>query len=385
MPGTFSIGTLAGIAFRVRVSALLAFLGLLWFLAAWYLPAAFPSERALTHWSLAFLSTLSLYLSTIAHELGHCLAARARSVRVQTITLSLFGGSSDIRSEEQKALDEFLISLAGPVVSGCAATIALGVRLALPSPSPPLTLLLEALFLLNLWLSAFNALPMLPLDGGRALRGLLWHLQGDYLRATRAATTVGRVLAAAVAAGSLALFILSFDGGKVPLLASLGSDARFFALLGLLAAWFLNNAARNAYRQALLQHRLGGLTVSQLMTPNPPVVSPAVHLDEILSHHLQAGGQRAVAVVRGDNVLVGLVTWSDIAKVPAKERGARTAGEVMTAAAALVTVSPDDPVDIAIQHMAQRHLNQLPVLSDGRVVGMIARRNVLRLADAEIN
>lgn len=381
MPATLPVGVLAGVGIQARWSAIIAFLFLLWFLATASLPGLLPNEHPRTYWSLAFISTLFLYLSAVAHELGHCLMARARSVAVQGITVSLFGGTSDVRHEDERPMDELLIAVAGPAVSAVLACAALALLLVVPQASPPLVLFLQALFLLNLWLSAFNLLPCMPLDGGRAVRALFWRLWGEYLRATRVATFLSRILAVFLATASIAVFAVSFESSVNWLPAWLGSDIRPLALLGLLAAWFLNNGARSAYRQAVVQERLTGLTVGEVMTPTPQTVAPWTNLEEVLSQHLQVSGGRAVAVVQADNVLVGLVAYGDLVRVPPRERASRTAGEVMTGARELVTVTPADPLETAIRHMAERHFNQLPVVQDGRFVGMIARADVLSFTE----
>jgi len=49
--------------------------------------------------------------------------------------------------------------------------------------------------------------------------------------------------------------------------------------------------------------------------------------------------------------------------------------------ARLITIGPDDTVETAVRHMAERHFNQIPVLVDGKLVGMIARINILRFVN----
>jgi CBS domain-containing protein len=230
-------------------------------------------------------------------------------------------------------------------------------------------------------LGVFNLLPTLPLDGGRAVRGLLWHRTGDYTLATRIASGIGRSIAAILVISGLALLLLSLDPVHSPIPSVLGYDPRMVGLVAILLAWFLNNGARNAYRQVMLQGRFAGISVSQLMTRDPSTVSPWNSLDEIVAQHFLQRGERAVTVVRDQNVLAGLVTYGDVRKVPRSAWTSRAAGEVMTPAARLVTVGPDDNVEVAIRHMAERHFNQLPVVADGHLVGMIARVNILRFID----
>jgi Zn-dependent protease/CBS domain-containing protein len=375
------ITSIHGIAIRAHVSALIAFFLLVFLLAGVYFPAMLPAQVAVVYWSVAFISTLFLFLSTIAHELGHSLVARVRGIPVEAITLVMFGGSSDIRSDNERPIDEFLIAISGPLVSLVLAGIAAAARLSLPTAPPSLILFLEAVLILNVYHGVFNLLPTLPLDGGRALRGLLWQQLGDYRRATHGASIVGQFLAAILLGVGLVLFVASIDATRTPIPAILGYDPRVIGLIAIVAAWYMNSRARSAYRQIVMQGKFAGAKVSELMTAEPTAVDPWTRLDEIVSEHFLEKGERAVAVVRDDDLLVGLVAYSDVSRVPRHEWANRAAGEVMTPVASLVTVGPNDSVETAIRHMAERHLNQLPVVVDGRMVGMIARVNVLRFLD----
>ena len=386
MARTFTIATLGGIAIQARMSAGVAFLILFWFLATLALPNQLVTpigERPsnITLWSLAFISTLSLYFSTIVHELGHALVARARKIEAPTISVNLFGGHANIQEDDQGPLDEFFISISGPLVSLVIAAVTAACIKFIPNQSPPLELFLFALCLLNIWLAIYNLLPAPPLDGGRALRGLLWHFRGDALWATNGAVMVGRVFAFVMASASVVMLLFSSVLMRSELLPpALVADGRI-PILGLFLAWMLNNGARSFQRNAVIQQRLVGVTVGRVMSTNPQCVPPWTSLEEIADNHLKGDRAPAVAIVRGDDQLMGLVAYSDVAKVPAKDRPNRTAGEIMTAASALITVSPDDPVEVAIRHMAQRHLNQLPVVADGKLVGMVDRKNIIQLTE----
>ncbi|MSQ23176.1 MAG: CBS domain-containing protein [Chloroflexi bacterium] len=381
MPRIFNVATVGGVAIQARMSAAIAFTLLVFFLALVYLPAALHNEQPITLWSVAFISTLALYLSTIAHELGHCFVARHRGIPAQIITMRLFGGTADIPQEPQRPLDVVFISIAGPLCSGLVAGLALALQTFLPNPSPPLALFLEAIFLLNAWLAAYNLLPVLPLDGGRALQGIIWQIRGDFVSATNLAVNLGRLLAGTMATACLVLLVLSADRESTLVPRWIPTDPRI-PLVGLMLAYLLNNGAKSVQRSTLLQDRLAGATVSRVMSVRPKSVQLWTTLDEIASQHLRQGRDRAVAVVRDDDILLGLVAFSDVAKVPAKERAHRTAGDVMTPATVLVTVSPQEPLEEAVRHMANRHLNQLPVVEDGHLVGMIDRFSVLQLAES---
>lgn len=380
VPRTFPLTTLRGITIRAHPSAVFAFGTLLLLLVAVYFRGTLPDEREQTYWSVGFLTTFCLFLSVVAHELGHALVASARGVPVTSVTLMMFSGSSDIKRESQKPLDEVLINVAGPAVSLFLAGLAIAALVSIPAQSLPLMRFLELVLILNIWLGVFNLLPTLPLEGGQALRGLLWHQNGDYQKATRIASLIGRGMAGVLFAGGLALLIASIGGAQAEIPAVFSGDPWIVAVIIMLVAWFLNIGARNAYRHVLLEQRFQGVPISRIMTPDPPTIPPSMSVESLVNEYFLQRGERSVAVANED-ILMGLVAYSDTRKIPRTEWGSRAAGEIMTPASQLIKVSPGDSIDVAVKHMAEKHFNQLPVVQDGRLVGMIARVNILRFLE----
>lgn len=156
------------------------------------------------HWSLfvalglaAYLSgglvgaafSAALFVCILAHELGHAVVARRRGVPIDGIDLHFFGGVAKMAAPPRSPNDEIAIAVAGPVVS-----LVLGVVLLVVGGAPIVTWLGGA----NLILAAFNALPALPLDGGRVLRALLARRRG-LVEGTRTAVLVSRVIAIGLA------------------------------------------------------------------------------------------------------------------------------------------------------------------------------------------
>src|SRR6266446_2778115 len=117
MQGSLKLGTLAGIDIRVHYTWFFAFILSAWSLALGYFPTATAGLGAGTYWVLGIVSALLLFGSVLVHELGHSLVAGARGLRVENITLFIFGGVSSIAKEASSATDEFLIAVVGPVTS----------------------------------------------------------------------------------------------------------------------------------------------------------------------------------------------------------------------------------------------------------------------------
>ena len=186
------------------------------------------------------LFTILLIFSILAHEYGHALTARAFGIETEAITLHALGGVAKIKGEPRTPGQEFLVAVAGPLVSFLMAALFLAMSVAavvvgLPGMSASV---LQFLMFSNLALGIFNMLPGLPLDGGRALRGIIWHFKKDRNRATVIAARGGEIIG--LLFYGLA-FINLFSGG-------LGS-AIFAGFMG----WFLRSAAKGEKQRATAQ------------------------------------------------------------------------------------------------------------------------------------
>ena len=165
---------------------------------------------------LGGIFSLLLLLSIVLHELGHSLVAMRFGCRVRAITLMIFGGVAELSHIPTKPVQEFLVAIAGPLVSMLLwMTGKYGSFLLLTNGMAESSfagaLLYKALdFLgdLNCALFLFNLVPAFPMDGGRMLRAVLSHRLGR-LRATKIAVTVGRVFAMAYIAWVLVTDIFS--------------------------------------------------------------------------------------------------------------------------------------------------------------------------------
>src|SRR3954471_2088195 len=188
------------------------------FLYIWLLSSGYKDTFGPGHdnkaFSLATLSALLFFASIVLHELGHAIVARRNAIAISNISLWMFGGMADLRSDPATPGAEFRIAAAGPAVTFLVvvASIALGFGLygskefedalalrAKTNPAP-LAVVLGWMANINLFVLIINVMPALPLDGGRILRALVWWRTGDRKRATRAAARLGRGFAMLVGA-----------------------------------------------------------------------------------------------------------------------------------------------------------------------------------------
>ncbi len=219
----------------------------------------------------AVVEAFLFFGSIIAHEIGHALAARREGIAVVGIDLFLFGGLMHMRSEPATPGAEFRVAVAGPLVTLLVILVAAGAGLAIGGPDelrnallldgrgdlPLLTLMVASIALINLVVLVFNLIPAYPLDGGRIARAAVWKLTGDRHRSTRAAAAVGRGFGALLV---LAGLLLLFNGATF--------DGIYLAFLG----WLLGSQARNVAVQSAFTQRLEGVTVADLMDPEPVTI-----------------------------------------------------------------------------------------------------------------
>jgi CBS domain-containing protein len=112
------------------------------------------------------------------------------------------------------------------------------------------------------------------------------------------------------------------------------------------------------------------------MNAHPPVAPAELSVEEFVFEYVLRQGQRAVLIVEDDS-LIGLLTISDVKKLPQEQwRGTRVHA-IMTPLP-LKTLSPTAELRQALQLLAEQELNQAPVVHGGRLVGLLSRSDVMR-------
>jgi CBS domain-containing protein len=208
-------------------------------------------------------------------------------------------------------------------------------------------------------------IPGFPLDGGRVLRSILWKATGSMQKATRWASLVGQAVAYLfILWGILQVFTGNFIGGL------------WIGFIG----WFLLQAAQAANSQVMLQSVFKGATVGQLMSP-PPATAPAnISLQQLVDEYILPRGIRSIPVVQGDQ-LAGLITLSDIRHVPREQWSQTPVGYAMIPLDRLHAVHPQQGLNEVLPLMAANDVNQLPVVDNGRLVGMLSRDAIVRYVE----
>jgi Zn-dependent protease/CBS domain-containing protein len=355
------LGRIFGISIRLHYSWFFIFVLITWALAAGYFPDSYPDWDMATYWGIGLATSLLFFLSVLIHELSHSLVAQTAGIPIRAITLFIFGGVSQISKEPEKPDVEFRMAIAGPLSSLALGGIFWVIHIATLDVSEPLTALTFWLAWINAVLAGFNLIPGFPMDGGRVLRSIIWWRTHNLRRATRIASTIGR--------GVGYLFIF---GGIFWIFWGSWLNGLWLVLIG----WFLETAAAGSYQQVAFQDLLSGHRVSEVMTRDCPVVSPGLTVEQLVHEYFLNSGRRCFPVVDNGRLL-GLISLNDVKAVPHDLRPVRTVRETMTPFERLKWVRPQDDLSNVLQLITTEDVNQLPVIENNSIVGMVARDSLL--------
>jgi Zn-dependent protease/CBS domain-containing protein len=210
MNGNLRVGNLFGIPFYVNPSWFLV-LGLVTWSYGSGLAAQFP-ELGAAAWGLGLVTALLLFASVLAHELGHSFVAMAQGIEVKSITLFIFGGLASLGEESKTPGGSFRVAIAGPLVSFALFGLFTAVNLLVDLPNA-LAAIVALLSYINLALGVFNLIPGLPLDGGNVLKSIVWKITGKPYKGVAFASRVGQFFGwVGVALGILSVLGLSNVG-----------------------------------------------------------------------------------------------------------------------------------------------------------------------------
>jgi Zn-dependent protease len=327
-PGSIKLVDLFGIRIGVNSTWFLILFLSIFLLSGSFRQALHSSD------TVAYLSTvvtvLVLFGSLIIHELGHALVARRQGIRVDRIELFLFGGFTQMSRDAMSPAEDFKIAAAGPAATLGFVLVCLGIDLAIVGPHrlihaaaldgtvkiTPVLLGLSWLLFWNVLLLAFNLVPAFPLDGGRIARAAIWRATGSKRQGTMIAARLGQG------------FGLLLGGAGLWLMLSY----RSFTGIWLIAiAYLLYQSARGALIQTGLAERIEGVTVSDVMDPQPVAIRSETPVREALDDYFLRYGWPWFPVIDDDGRLLGVVRRERLETTHDAGEGWLTVGAILEA------------------------------------------------------
>lgn len=319
-------------------------------------------------WGSAVITSLLFFAGLLAHELSHAIVARSRNLPVRRITLFALGGVAQIEKDATDAGTEFWMGIIGPITSAVLGTLLLLIASATgwsygTDPATPPMAILVWLGFINLGLALFNMIPGFPLDGGRVLRAIIWWITGNAERATRLAAKVGQLVGAA--------FIIY---GVVRFFSGAGFGGLWLSFIG----WFLLQAAGSSYLQHEATALLEDLHARDLMSRDCSSVAGDMSVQQFVDDYLLRSSQRCFIVMDG-GITIGLITAKDVRSIDRSSWEMMRVRDAMRSISKVRSVGPETPVLKAMELMAREDLNQVPVIADHHVEGLITRASIMQV------
>jgi Zn-dependent protease/CBS domain-containing protein len=355
------LGKIFGIEIDIDSSWLIIFILFTWVLGGSYFPREYPHWSKSLYWIMGLATSLLVFVSVLLHELAHSLVALKQGETVQSITLFILGGVSQITEEPKEPLKELAMAIVGPGSSFVIAAVFFFLSRGLRGVSLPLAASATYLAVINAALGVFNLVPGFPMDGGRVLRSIIWKATGNLKKATHAASLVGQGIA----------FLLIFFGVLEILRGALSG------LWWILIGWFLHHAAVRGYSEVMIRSVLEGMKAENLMTKDFETVPGELSVQALVDDYILKKKERVFLVSDGGD-LKGIVCLEDVRQAPKEKWSQARVRDIMTPRERLEAVAPDTDGNKILASLVTKNIHQVPVMKGGKVEGIICRTDVIR-------
>jgi Zn-dependent protease/predicted transcriptional regulator len=346
MKWSWKLGQLAGIDLRIHATFLL--------LLGWIGASYWTTGKSMIVMLSGIGFIVALFVCVMFHELGHAIAARKFGIHTSDITLLPIGGLARLERMPEEPKQELWIALAGPAVNLAIAAVLYG-WLTFAHQWEPFSKLgiatgpfVERLMLANIWLVLFNLIPAFPMDGGRVLRAVL-ATRMTHLKATQKAVWVGQGLA----------FVIGFIGLLTnPLLLFIG----LFVWIG----------ARQEARAAQMRSAFSSTPARAVMLTDFDTLQSGDTL-AVAVHLMLKGSQQDFPVIDHGQP-IGILTRNDLLVALADHGRDHLVTLVMRRD--LPIAESGEGLDVVFQRLRESGCETMPVLQDGRLIGLVSMENL---------
>jgi predicted transcriptional regulator len=125
---------------------------------------------------------------------------------------------------------------------------------------------------------------------------------------------------------------------------------------------------------------LGGVKVKELMSRDVISVPPSLRIHQLVEDFYLAHKHITYPVTEGERI-IGLITLKQVKEIPRDQWMEKTVREVMMPIQGEIMLDPDGEAVDALQKMIRTKEGRLPVVKDGKAVGMITRRDIINLLE----
>lgn len=361
----FKLIKVLGIPIYINYTWFIIFSLVVWTLAVGHFPQMGPYYSPALRWIMAIVTATLLFTSILLHELSHSFVAQREGIKINSITLFIFGGIAQMAGETRNPKSEIKIAAAGPLmsffISGIFWVITFIFRRDMAAS--PILPIAEFLAYTNMFLAFFNLIPGFPLDGGRLLRAIIWGRTGNINKATLITSRIGK---------GFAMFLIFM--GLWSILQGNFINGLWLIFIGI----FLQQAAEEGYRQTVLHKTLSSVKVKDIMAIPVITVDGDITVERVINEYFLRYKFNSFPVVT-DSRLIGIVSIHDVKGVQKEMRPFTPVKEVMHGNVEEFTISAEKGSLDALQQMVGTKRGRLIVMEDGKVVGVISQRDIMQM------
>jgi Zn-dependent protease len=356
MDSSLKIGSVMGIPIKLHITFLLILPFIAFAFATSPAPLGFSNVPDI--WvkiGLSLLAAIFLFACVLIHEIGHSYIAVKNGIKIGGITLFLFGGVSEMEDIPRNPGVEMLMAFVGPAISVVLGVIFAAIYFLVPGIQGDIYIgtMVALLAYMNIALGLFNIIPAFPMDGGRVLRGFLAERM-PYIRATRIAVSIGKLFAYILAL----IGLLTWPVG----------------LWFIVIAIFIYIAAGEEERSTTVSLTLEGIKVKDIMTGDVHTLDASATVAQAIDTMFKLK-HLGYPVMEGGK-MAGIVTLTDVSRVPVEARATTPVRDVMTRK--VITLKPDDDAFTVLQKLSTNKIGRLVVMEGDSIVGIISRTDMLK-------
>jgi CBS domain-containing protein len=175
----------------------------------------------------------------------------------------------------------------------------------------------------------------------------------SYVKATQSAAAVGKFFAVL-----MAIFGILVGNPWFPLI-----------------ALFIYVGASEEERSTRAEVTLENILVRDIMTRNVVSVSPSMSVEDLIKFMFEKR-HMGYPVMEGDS-LKGIVTFTDIQRIPSIERPVAQISDIMTRD--VISVSPDAQASDVLRLISSKNIGRVMVIDNGSIVGILSRTDLVRI------
>lgn len=276
-----------------------------------------------------------------------------------------------MKQEPQSPKAEFLVAIAGPIVSIIIAACMYFISVLGQQTGWPIAVTGVATYLaiINAVIVIFNLVPAFPLDGGRMLRAILWWWKDNLAWATKISTQLGSAF------GFVLIFlgIFSFITGNI-----------FIGLWWMILGLFLHQAATYSRAQFYIKQELKDEKVLNFMTKNPVSISPDLTIKNFIDQYVYQSHHHLYPVTQGEQ-LIGYVSLREVKIVPHHEWETTTVRKIMVPLSQIQTLTPNTNILDVLNLFQQSDTTTLLVVDEQKqLVGILSAQDIFKLISIKL-